>query len=679
MLTKYLLVIYYIILICFPFTTINVKKTKDWLTAGLRKSSEKLKFLHRVVTQTNDINDINYYKSYKKIYRKVIKAAKRLFNDTLYLNSSNKSKAAWSIINNNLNNKQNNKEEHEILINDNLENNAELVANHFNKYFTDIPKTLSSKNFNNTANSHEFKLNKNFPTIFIEPATENEIFNIVMSLKNSNSSGVDNISSNILKCVAQFIKAPLTYLVNWSLNTGIFPDELKTAKIVPLYKKGNQSCVENYRPISMLSVISKILEKVVFNRMKNFLSAYNILNMAQHGFREGRSTQTAILGFLKSLYENLDNNKKCLGLFMDLSKAFDLVDHAFLINKLEKYGFRGRLGDWLLSYLSDRKQIVDIDGTRSNVLEVTCGVPQGSILGPLLFIVFVNDLPDNVNCTDLTMFADDNSYLSTHLRVPDLVSDTQEKLNSFVLWFTDNKLLINASKTVFMLFSPKSANTMESQLIKINNKSIEQVHSTKFLGVHIDSTLNWEIHIDNLCKKLSSVCYALYRLKQVANKNVVLSYYYAQFFSRIAYGIIFWGSSHFAARVFKVQKKAIRNIAGVSMFASCRDLFKTYQVLTLASLYVLEIVCFVKQNITEFLNNNFHHNYDTRGQDKLLIPLHSLTLYEKNPYYIGIQLYNRLPDSIKEINSKIVFKNKVKKLLLDKSFYTIDEYLEYST
>lgn len=498
-----------------------------------------------------------------------------------------------------------------------------------------------------------------------------------MSLKNSNSSGIDNVSPNILKSVAHFVKGPLTYLVNWSLSTGIFPNVLKTAKVVPLYKKGIQSCVENYRPISMLSTISKILERVVFNRMKLFLNKYNILNSAQHGFREGKSTQTAILGFLKSLYQNLDNNKKCLGLFMDLSKAFDLVDHALLINKLEKYGFRGRLGSWLRSYLSDRKQIVEIDGKRSNPLEVTCGVPQGSILGPLLFIIFINDLPNIVNCTDLTMFADDNSYLSIHSSLPDLVLQTQEKLNDFVLWFQTNGLLINATKTVFMLFSPKSSNTAESQLIKINHKSIEQVHSTKFLGVYIDSTLNWEIHVDNLCKKLSSVCFALYRLKQVASKNIVLSYYYAQFFSRIAYGIVFWGSSNFAVRVFKVQKKAVRNIAGVSKFTSCRELFKKYQILTLTSLYVLETVCFVKQNLVEFLNNNFHHHYNTRGQDDLLTPLHSLALYEKSPYYIGIQLYNKLPDSIKEISSKIIFKNRVKKLLLDGTFYSLNEFLEY--
>lgn len=649
---------------------------QGWLTSGIRISSERLKLLHKRVTRTNDADDINYYKSYKKIYRKVIKVAKQLFNDNIYLNSVNKSKAAWSIINNNLNIKQDSKMEHEILINENLESNAEIIANHFNQYFIDIPNKLSSNNDNTEVDYHKFTINKNYPTIFVEPATENEIFNVIMSLRNSNSSGIDNISSNMLKSVVNFITGPLTYLINWSLNTGIFPEVLKTAKVVPIFKKGNRQCVENYRPISLLSAVSKILEKIVSSRMKHFLDTYNILNTAQHGFREGRSTQTAVLGFLKSLYQNIDKNKKCLGLFMDLSKAFDLVNHTLLLRKLEKYGFRGRLGDWLLSYLSNRKQIVEIDGKISDSLEVTCGVPQGSILGPLLFIIFVNDFPSNDNCTDIIMFADDNSYLSTHFSIPELVADTQEKLNEFVLWYNDNGLLINAAKTVFIQFSAKFLNMNESQLIRINNKSIVQVHSTKFLGIYVDSTLSWEIHINNLCTKLSSVCYALYRLKQVVGKNVVLSYYYAQFYSRIAYGIIFWGSSCFAERVFKLQKKAIRNIAGVSRITSCRNLFKKYQILTLVSLYILETVCFVKQNITEFLSNNFYHDYNTRGQNNLLTPLHSLTLYEKSPYYIGIALYNKLPETIKEVNSKIVFRKRAKQMLLEGNFYNLNEYFE---
>lgn len=245
-----------------------------------------------------------------------------------------------------------------------------------------------------------------------------------------------------------------------------------------------------------------------------------------------------------------------------------------------------------------------------------------------------------------------------------------------MLWYNDNGLLINAAKTVFIQFSAKFLNMNESQLIRINNKSIVQVHSTKFLGIYVDSTLSWEIHINNLCTKLSSVCYALYRLKQVVGKNVVLSYYYAQFYSRIAYGIIFWGSSCFAERVFKLQKKAIRNIAGVSRITSCRNLFKKYQILTLVSLYILETVCFVKQNITEFLSNNFYHDYNTRGQNNLLTPLHSLTLYEKSPYYIGIALYNKLPETIKEVNSKIVFRKRAKQMLLEGNFYNLNEYFE---
>lgn len=662
--------------VCFPFTNIRINIKKCWVTSGIRTSSKKLKLLHKLMITTGSIENKNKYRSYKKVYDKILKRAKRMHYDKFYNKATNKSKAAWTIINEDLGNQKSKSNfTYQLKINDKIINKPQEVANVMNDHFVNLPRNLSAKFSNLKVNNVEIK--KEYPTIFIEPAIETEVFNIIMNLKKSNSFGMDNVSANMLKSVVHYILSPLTYLINWSLSEGVFPEDLKIAKIIALHKKGDPLTIDNYRPISLLSSVSKILERTVYNRIIDFCTKHEILCAEQHGFRKGRSTQTGILSFLSELYINLDKNKKCFGVFMDLSKAFDLVNHALLLEKLRKYGLRGKLGGWLESYLSNRQQIVEIDHIKSSKLSISCGVPQGSVLGPLLFVLFINDLPNIVSECHLIMFADDNSLLITKDNHLDLVHNSQEKINTFVSKFSSDKLLLNESKTVFINFTPRSLNYQESFLLRINGQSLEQVKSTKFLGVHIDNALNWECHINDLCKKLSPACFALYRLRTVTNRNILLSYYYAKFYSRIVYGIIFWGGSHYSVRAFRMQKKAVRNIVGVSRRTSCRRYFRELKILPLACLYIMEIVMLVKSNPDKFLRNNHNHHYDTKGQNTLLTPAHSLSLYEKSPYYMGIKLYNKLPDHLKQINSRVKFKNELRTLLLEHVFYNVREFLEF--
>ena len=219
------------------------------------------------------------------------------------------------------------------------------------------------------------------------------------------------------------------YLFNYSLAAGIFSSVLKTAKVIPLFKKGDPSLPENYRPVVLLSTNSKILEKIVYNRIVNLASKNNIFTNSQHGFRKGKSTETAIMNFLNLLYENMNENKKCTGLFMDLSKAFDLINHDLLLEKLLFYGLRGKIYDWVKSYLADRNQLVEVNGIRSESQHISIGVPQGSVLGPLLFLFFVNDLPNFVSLSNnLIMFADDNSYLNCDANFSDNISKMQQEI-----------------------------------------------------------------------------------------------------------------------------------------------------------------------------------------------------------------------------------------------------------
>lgn len=435
--------------------------------------------------------------------------------------------------------------------------------------------------------------------------------------------------------------------------------------------------MDNYRPISLLSTLSKILEKVIFNRITNFLSKFNILSPCQFGFQKGKSTKSAIVNFLMSLHESLNNKNKCIGIFLDLSKAFDLVNHELLLDKLYMYGLRGKINDWISSYLSQRSQVVEVHGCKSNKLNIECGVPQGSVLGPLLFIIFINDLANIVNQDNLTLFADDTSFVCSGLCQNDAVLHSQNILNVFVEWFNKNKLFLNISKTEFILFKTRYAPVTESQLIKIDGTSIKQADTVKFLGIHINQFLNWDDHIRDLCLKLSSVCYVLYRLKFLTSNQISLAYYYAHFYSRITYSILFWGSSCLWIKVFRMQKRALRNIAGVNKFHSCKDLFKKYKLLTVPCIYIYEILNFVKCNYSSFLTNNFNHDYDTRNSNALVIPQHNLSLYETNPVYVGIKFFNKLPNYIKSIRSTKQFKNSLHNFLIHHSFYDVKEYMNF--
>lgn len=303
---------------------------------------------------------------------------------------------------------------------------------------------------NNNFNYDADKVNKNMTnnnvnTIFLKPTDVMEVFRTIRSLNNTSSTGIDDITTSVLKTSAPCICEPLCYLINMSFEEGSFPNTLKTSIVKPLFKKGEKSDMSNYRPVTLIPIISKIFEKIMLKRLQDFATRYGILIKEQFGFRQNSTTSLACFNLVKLITEAINDKLPITAIFLDMSKAFDFVDHRLLLSKLDKYGIRGKANAWLKSYLNDRHQCVEIsricnnqkDAYRSDFQHNKFGVPQGSVLGPFLFLMYINDLP-NVTSHKTILFADDTTLLVKYQNAETYEREINGALNNIVNWLYSN-------------------------------------------------------------------------------------------------------------------------------------------------------------------------------------------------------------------------------------------------
>ena len=425
-------------------------------------------------------------------------------------------------------------------------------------------------------------------------------------------------------------------------------------------------------------MVSKKFEKLFLIRLQQFLTQFEIINSSQHGFRQNHSTTTAAFQFIEKIYESFDKGENALGLFIDLSKAFDLVDHLILICKLYRMGIRGIALDWIKSYLLNRKQKVYVNTSegpgQSESADVTQGVPQGSILGPLLYILYVNDFTLNFPGKHVTGFADDTSFLIQNIQKDTASSEAKQILTKCKNWFSEQNLVMNDSKTAVVLFH-NGCNTIECN-IELPDITLTSSENTKFLGLTLDSNLKWKQHTNKLCKKLSSALFALRTLRGKIDFTTMLQVYHAIFESHLNYGIVFWANSLNSniLRVLKMQKKAIRLLDGLKARDSCRESFVKLGLLTTVNLYILNLLLFIKNNMEVISQEPVNHSYSTRNKNSFLRPLkHHTSIYEKSVSYSGLKLFNMLPIEIRCLDI-LPFKKRIKKFLMNNPMYSINEF-----
>ncbi|KAL0868710.1 hypothetical protein ABMA27_008153 [Loxostege sticticalis] len=674
--------------LCFPVIKVKINnrpRKLKWITKGLRISSKykrQLYLTYRLLKTNKPTNKLNFHK-YSKVLRKCIHTAQKIHNHKTILNSKNKGRATWNAISSTVSDRMHSDEINMITINNSTHSDPQVICNSFNDYFIN-DTTKQTPKLNNT---HK-KIENNSRTIFLKPTDENEINNIIMSFKNSKSHGHDGIISKILKLCAFHISRALAHIINLSFEEGVFPDDLKLSIVHPLHKKGDKQDMGNYRPITLVSVLSKVFEKAMLKRLNDFISSCDILQPEQFGFRKGSSTSLACFEFVKYVTECINNNTPVLSLFLDMSCAFDYVNHDKLLHKLESYGIRGNAYAWLESYLRSRRQGTEIkkltqknniftkETHRSQLLFKKTGVPQGSILGPLLFLLYVNELP-NATSHKCILFADDTTIIVKSDGNTSLDSVANTALTNIIEWLEAHDLRINLQKTKIMQFRTYRSSKQHYNILYDNNK-IDEVESYKFLGVNIDTHLNWKEHIDIVCRKLQRFTFALKNVRQNISIEAALTAYHGYVSSVLSYGILLWGNSVEVERALLVQKRCIRALSNIWYLDSCKPYFKKYNILPLPCLYIREACMFVKSFPYYFKTrqNTTSRRLRNKYADLIYQPPCHKDIYKKNVYNMCILIYNTLPKHLKDKEGGS-FKNNLTKWLIENCFYSIKEYLEW--
>jgi len=655
--------------------TLHVRNIhRPWITKAIRNSIKKKSTLYKKFLKSRTQAALNKYKIYRNKLTAVLRKAEKCYYASKLEAAKHNLQKTWKVINTIILRKKAETGIPSVIQNNQTVNDPKEMADIFNNFFANIGQDLAKKIPKVDANFRDYLTGSIPQSIFLNPTTACEITTIIAGLKNSDSKGYDELSVCLLKKCSYELVLPLTSIFNQSILEGTVPDQLKIAKVVPVYKSENRSLVSNYRPISVLPAISKILEKLVYNRVIDFINEHNILNDSQYGFRKKYSTYMALIDLTDSISECIDTGDVTVGIFLDLAKAFDTVNHKILLGKLSHYGIRGTALDWFCSYLNNRLQYVCVNKVNSSYKQICCGVPQGSILGPLLFLLYINDLPKVSTYFKFIMFADDTNIFAKGKDIDNLVNNINYELEHISKWFGANLLSLNIKKTNYILFGNK---TIPSQKIMLSNTEISRVQETKFLGVIIQEKLNWSCHINLIKSKISKTIGIIYRARHNLPKTCLITLYHSLVEPYINYCNIVWASRKenvHLEKILRLQKRAIRSILFLPRTAHTASSFNRLGILTVYNIYSHQTLLFVYKSLAGMLPKSFCeyfrfrtdiHNYSTRiSLNKLYIPRVRTTCRKNMLTVQGPLLWNQLPPIIKSCKSIHMFKKHSKQFLM---------------
>jgi exonuclease III len=545
------------------------------------------------------------------------------------------------------------------------------LANAVNEFFVNIGKTIVNSGNTRATGTTPSVFQKRVPddVTFVMPTVSKEfVLKELKSMPTNKATGIDGISARILKLSAPAIASPLAWIINMSLTSGTVPDDWKMAKVVPIFKTGIKTDVNNYRPISVLSIFSKIIERAVHVSLYAYLERNNLIEDTQSGFRKSFSTSTALLKLYDDFVGNIDKGKYTVATLIDLRKAFDTVNHKILVSKLGAYGITGNMIDWFRSYLNTRRQRVSINGILSDPLVIETGVPQGSILGPLLFILFINDMNDTVQHSSLNCYADDTVCHAADANLQTAIAHAQNDLDKIVNWVDKNKLCINVAKTSYMIIRSVKKRIDCDVKLMVKGKPLDMVCEAKILGVIFDDKLNFRKHVDFLCKRISRKLGLLKRIRFQLSRDTAKLLFNCMILPLMEYCSVVWCNcdSGLKDRIFKLQKRGARVILNCEFSTPSVEMFRVLKWVSFSNRIDLHRAVLAYKAVNglapKYICDKFslvtrqkQTRATTRGD--LIIPRPNTEFFRRSFTYQGPKLWNALPHNVKSSTSVNSFKS----------------------
>ena len=651
---------------------------KPWITTEILEASHLRNQVYVDYLNSRCVKKLEEFKIIRnKVNSMRRKAKKEYFANQLSLNKDN-ARGTWKVINDLLGKKKE-APPNSLLIQGEAVSDETIITNKFAEFFSSIGQNVQAEglvNFNNDSLEDEFLDERGIGNeIEFQPCTGDEILKVVKTIK-SNSAGTDGINLKAFKSVMCYLIPCLVHIINLSLETGVFPDALKRAKVIPLHKGGSKLDIENYRPISILPLFSKIFEKIVHKRLYDYLTKTGMLSETQFGFRKGHSTSDAVHSLCDIVNRCFERGEIPLTVFIDFRKAFDTVDFKILLKRLQSLGVRGNYLKWFDSFLSGRSIQVVLNDAFSSPYQVKCGVPQGSVLGPLLYLVYVDSMRFYLPECFITTFADDTALTMSSRMIDDLLLKVNRVLKSFYVFTSLSLLSVNVKKTNFMIFRRVGKPPSVDGEIFFNGKPLSQVHEVRYLGFQLDCNLSWKHHSDLVAAKVARGLGILRRLKHFLPLSVLLLLYHSIVAPYISYGCVIWSSNFYAnfKRVQILQNKTVRllgnYIENVNDTASC---FKKLRVLNIGQIrdYQAAIFAYRCWNdvcppvFTNFFRvNSSLHRYATREAENFTVEYRDTTRAGFGIRYLAPAIWNDIPVGVREAEHIGSFKVKIKKHLL---------------
>ena len=551
--------------------------------------------------------------------------------------------------------------------NDLLHSNA--ISEAFNEHFANIATELDSSipHIHNTA-PIDYLPDPVVNSFYAYPSTSDEVKKIINAFP-TKGGYAKWTPIYIYKCLCNVFSEHISNLFNSSIVEGCFPNCLKLARVIPVFKSGCRKNVSNYRPISTLPVLSKIFEKLMHKRLSQFLSSNKIIVSHQFGFRPSSSTGDAVLEFLDRVYELLNGGKLLMPVYLDFSKAFDTVNHNILLQKIERYGIRGLSNNWFRSYLLNRKQYVSIGDSNSKINTISMGVPQGSILGPALFLMYINDMSQ---CSELDFihFADDTTVVASDDTESGLFVKVNRGLSHIDKWLSVNRLSLNIKKTKYMIITNKAL--LNRSKLKIRNKKIKKIDCIKFLGVMMDDKLNFDRHALHICGRVARAVGIINRISHHLAFSQIISLYYSIIYPHLIYCITVWGrvGSTGMARIQRMQRRAVKVIMRYDVSNRFTDHFMNvdsiYSYFTLIKLFKVLREGQHSYFYDRIIEVQVNHEHATRFKSNscLVPPFFRKAKCQHAFVYQSIVIWNRLPTNIRSCISFSNFRSLLKKYIV---------------